>query len=382
MKIIFDPRYQVLIRELVQLREENGETQTSLSSKINKPQSYLGKIESFERRLDVIELLDILEALRVAPKLFFQRVGWIPRTDINKAIPIKASVESCFNGVVLNLVLNDSIHKVELENIKVDEYLRLEESISSLFTKLNSADNTLKNRDAIILALKLCFEQHPTVNPSDLYHQVVYRLYLREYYRTTPEQSWVRAGGEAIQLFCCERYNAILKPYGIAVLWLSNETLSVKALNEMGLYGKVGNSKLDLALYGTLNNQPVLFGGIHVKASLAERVTDDIPCSEAMMEAGYLSCLFTFDAKSFPPPKGDLVNRGEFGSPESPSDKRLYIEKHGSFSGCFSYNLKTIPSLKKTESGRGIFVSKLDDTDSMPLFILNFWKAFKKLKKA
>jgi len=216
MKTIFDPRYQVLIRELVQLREENGETQTSLSSKINKPQSYLGKIESFERRLDVIELLDILEALRVAPKLFFQRVGWIPRTDINKAIPIKASVESCFNGVVLNLVLNDSIHKVELENIKVDEYLRLEESISSLFTKLNSADNTLKNRDAIILALKLCFEQHPTVNPSDLYHQVVYRLYLREYYRTTPEQSWVRAGGEAIQLFCCERYNAILKPYGIA----------------------------------------------------------------------------------------------------------------------------------------------------------------------
>lgn len=382
MKTIFDPRYEVLIRELVRLREEKGETQTSLSAKINKPQSYLGKIESFERRLDVIELLDILEALQVAPKLFFQRVGWIPRTEINKAVPIRASVESTLNGVVMNLVLADFIHKVELDGIGVDEYLRLEESISSLFAKLNLADNVLKNRDAIIQALTLCFDQHPAVNPSDLYHQVIYRLYLREYYLTATEQSWVKSGGDAIQLFCCKHYNTLLKQQGISVIRLSNKALSIKSLNEMGIHGKVGNSKLDIALYGTLNNEQVLFGGIHVKASLAERVSDDVPCSEAMMRAGYLSCLFTFDAKSFPPPNGDLVNRGELGSPESPSDKRLYIEKHGSFSGCFSYNLRTIPSLTETVSGRRIFVSKLDHTDPLPQFILEFWESFKKSKRA
>ena len=376
MKTIFDPRYELLIKELVRLRDEKQETQISLSIKLKKPQSYVAKIESIERRLDVVELLDILEALETPPKVFFQRIGWIPKTDVNVAVPIRASVDNVSNGILLNLVSNEFIQKVQLTGITSDQYLKAEEYISTLFNRLNIVEPSVKNRDAVAESLQYCFDNIPDLNPSDAYHHIVYRLYLREYTRTTPGQSWVRAGGEGVQLVVQQRYNTLLNKKGISLIPLSNEALRVKALTEMGIYGKVGNSKLDFALYGTKQGKQVIFGGIHVKASFAERVSDDVPCSEAMMRAGYLSCLFTFDAKSYPPPNGDLVNRGELGSPETPTDKRLYIESHGSFDACFSYNLRTVPSLRHTDSGKRILMSTFGRNDLLPPFIISFWREF------
>lgn len=104
-----------------------------------------------------------------------------------------------------------------------------------------------------------------------------------------------------------------------------------------------------------------IIGGIHAKVSLAERVSDDIPASLIMMAEGFLSILLTLDVKSFPPPHGDLVNRGELGSPTNPSDKRRYVEKHGDFSACFSYNSRTVPSPPTTHSGKRIYVVDLND---------------------
>lgn len=110
----------------------------------------------------------------------------------------------------------------------------------------------------------------------------------------------------------------------------------------------------------------------------AERVSDDVPCSEAMMRQGFVSFLYTFDSKSFPPPAGDLVNRGEMGSNEQPSDKRKYIEEHGSFDACFSYNLRTIPSNKSTPSGKRIFVCSLKPTeDIFPSQVIAAWEKYK-----
>ena len=153
---------------------------------------------------------------------------------------------------------------------------------------------------------------------------------------------------------------------------------NAEALKEMGLTGKVGDSKLDLVLYGNHEGKKVVFGGVHSKASLAERVSDDVPCSEAMMKQGFASFLYTFDSKSFPPPAGDLVNRGEMGTKEQPSDKRKYIEEHGSFDACFSYNLRTIPSLESTPSGKRIFVCSLKPTeDVFPSKIIAAWEKYK-----
>ena len=132
-------------------------------------------------------------------------------------------------------------------------------------------------------------------------------------------------------------------------------------LDAMGLGAEVGDSKLDVALYLASKDSREIFGGVHVKASLAERVSDDVPASRAMMRKRLLSPLWTLDVKSFPPPHGDLVNRGELGSPASPSEKRKYVEEHGDFEKCYSGNSRSVPSSGSTTSGKRIYTLRLSE---------------------
>lgn len=279
-------------------------------------------------------------------------------------------------GTFIEMAWQGSKREVLIENLPQDGYLQLESDIAKTYQKLNDGHGG-KNREAILSALTSAMDRFPDVNPSDLYHHIVYRLYLREYTKTQADRSWVRAGGEAFELFLQAHYNKLLNAKGISLRWLANDALKAAALEDMGIQDEVGRSKLDIALYGDINGQAVIFGGIHAKASLAERVSDDVPCSVAMMKRGLFSYLVTLDAKSFPPPSGDLVNRGELGTVSTPSDKRAYIEAHGSFSACFSYNLRTVPSPGQTKSGRLIHVSTFNPkTDPLPGAIQAAWAAF------
>lgn len=187
----------------------------------------------------------------------------------------------------------------------------------------------------------------------------------------------MRAGGEAMELFIERHYQPLLTPHNIIIRALLSGGAKAAALAEMGLAGVVGDSKLDVALYHQQAGKLTIFGGVHSKASLAERVSDDVPCSEAMMRKGYASFLYTFDSKSFPPPHGDLVNRGELGTHTQPSDKRRYIEEHGSFDACYSYNLRTHPSHGEPRSGKRIYVSSLKaGDDPFPAHIVQAWERF------
>ena len=63
MNSIHDPRYRKVIKALIELRESNKVTKVQLATSLKKPQSYVSKIENFERRIDIIELHDWLIAL-------------------------------------------------------------------------------------------------------------------------------------------------------------------------------------------------------------------------------------------------------------------------------------------------------------------------------
>lgn len=176
----------------------------------------------------------------------------------------------------------------------------------------------------------------------------------------SPGQSWVRASGEALELVLEQWYSTDLAPHDIAIKALIGASAKRDTLSRMGLSATVGGSKLDIALVLQMpDGEHQVFGGIHVKASLAERVSDDVPTSAAMMQTGHFSPLWTLDVKSFPPPHGNLINRGELGTAASPSDKRKYIELHGAFDNCYSANARTHSSTDSPPSGKRIYTLNL-----------------------
>lgn len=62
------PRHERLRQILVEARTAAGLTQTELARRLQRPQSFVSKYESGERRLDVVELVEISEALGRRPE--------------------------------------------------------------------------------------------------------------------------------------------------------------------------------------------------------------------------------------------------------------------------------------------------------------------------
>lgn len=60
-----DPRYRNLIAALCEARRAAGFNQTELAEQLGKRQQFVSKYESGERRLDVIEFIDIATVLKM-----------------------------------------------------------------------------------------------------------------------------------------------------------------------------------------------------------------------------------------------------------------------------------------------------------------------------
>ena len=68
-----DKREQ-LQQELKKMRKAAGLTQSQLAEKLERPQSYVSKYESGERRLDIIELNAICQACSITLVAFVKRL--------------------------------------------------------------------------------------------------------------------------------------------------------------------------------------------------------------------------------------------------------------------------------------------------------------------
>lgn len=69
----------ILGRILAETRERAGIKQADLAARLDMPASYLSKIENGTRRLDVIELIQIADAMNVDPGEIVQAVGKVMR---------------------------------------------------------------------------------------------------------------------------------------------------------------------------------------------------------------------------------------------------------------------------------------------------------------
>ena len=65
-KSIFTKEYRTFLELLIQARQDQNVTQSVLAKKLKKPQSYVSKYESAERRLDIVETMNILKVLNIS----------------------------------------------------------------------------------------------------------------------------------------------------------------------------------------------------------------------------------------------------------------------------------------------------------------------------
>lgn len=73
-KSIYSARYQKLKSHLIEARKKAGLTQVDLAARLDRPQSFVSKYERGERRLDIVEFLEVADALRIDPTAFIERL--------------------------------------------------------------------------------------------------------------------------------------------------------------------------------------------------------------------------------------------------------------------------------------------------------------------
>ncbi len=69
------PRQNALTRFIVERRKAAGLTQAQVAKRLRRHQSFIATLEGGQRRIDVVELLDIAEAVGFDPKDALKRLS-------------------------------------------------------------------------------------------------------------------------------------------------------------------------------------------------------------------------------------------------------------------------------------------------------------------
>lgn len=74
-KTLGSARHKLLVDFIVSKREAAGLTQTQLAEKLGEYQSFVARLESGQRRIDVIEFLDLAAKLGFDPAKAIRQIG-------------------------------------------------------------------------------------------------------------------------------------------------------------------------------------------------------------------------------------------------------------------------------------------------------------------
>lgn len=73
-KTLGTARHKALVALLIERREAAGLTQTELAEKLGEYQSFVARLESGQRRVDVVEFLELSEKLGFDPATAVKRI--------------------------------------------------------------------------------------------------------------------------------------------------------------------------------------------------------------------------------------------------------------------------------------------------------------------
>ena len=78
-KTLRSDAHATIVMLLKRAREAAGLTQAVVAERLGKPQSYIAKTESGERRLDVVKFVALAQALEADPAIMVGEVGRLLR---------------------------------------------------------------------------------------------------------------------------------------------------------------------------------------------------------------------------------------------------------------------------------------------------------------
>ena len=353
-------------RNVRSLRRARKLTQEELAEAAELDRSYVGGVERGRRNPTLDAILRLSRALEVTPATLFQGIAeefrQLGTHHLTKAVVADSGllIQFRYDQYDAEYLLPSATDK------EFDEVLDL--------LRIGLATG-IKRAEVVANVFLRAVKTWPDANASDLWTFLVNRAYCdRSNHpdsssRLNLEQSWKRTSGWALERVLIKHYGSFLLDRGISAK--TGDRAEKSELLGSIRDPRIIPDKADILLTYEYSNKVRLLGVVHVKASIAERRTDDVPMSRALLESGYLSVFWTMDSKSFPSARP--VNYGEFGNAEkSPSsDKRRDFEERGQFSACFSYNQNTMPTQDKNAVSQ-IFVCDFKTPhDSFSQFLID-----------
>ena len=371
---------QAFLRNIGKVREKAGLSAAQLEERLILGPGWVSR---FERGESVPSIDLLLAILHEAGAGIQDLLEGLPEPE---AIGVKRTIFAEQSGKDLTIHFRYTNYDAEytLPNAKLEDFETVIKTLRDNLARLAVMDErqgkAIKT-DAVARSFLKAVELWPHVNASDLWWFVVYRGYCDPYNhpalfaRLDLTQSWKRTGGWALEEVLVRHYGPFLKRQGVN-LFIANGAAKQRLVDALDLEDRVEADKIDVVLTGATPHGEKFFGVVHVKASFAERRTDDVPMSIALAGAGYTSPLWTMDCKSMP---GEHpVNHGELGDVEGRrSAKRKDVEDEGYFTGCFSYNRNTRPSSEDLPAERRVHVCDFSNPDdAFSHFILERWRIF------
>lgn len=360
-------------RLLLRLRDARvaaGLSAEKLDQELILGPGWVSSFESGETLPDLDTLFVLIERLDIDPVTAFSNL----EDDDEEVRPAGMARQIRAEQVDEDLVIHfqyakhDAQYTVENATLEqFEEVLKtLRDGLALLVVTHDEDEEELKQikTNAVVAAFLKAVELWPGANASDLWWFIIYRAYCdpynhpAQYARLDFVQSWKRTGGWALEEIVVRHYRDALAARNISIE-IANGQRKADLMGQFDVPSRLESDKVDVFLVGPDDQ---VFGVVHVKASFAERRTDDVPMSEALIKEGYFSPLWTMDCKSTPAARP--VNRGELGVVQGRrSAKRKDFEDDGWFSACFSYNANTLPTPDPETAAAPIIICDFSDPD-------------------
>lgn len=374
-----NPFLHGLLANLRKVREKSGLSATELEDRLILGPGWVGRIERGEFVPGIPTLLAMLSEIGASLEDVLEGLPEPGAVQVQRAV----SADQQGNDVRVKFFYGAHDAVYTLKNSKIEEFEAFQKVLRDGLAHLDAGKGNAEavKRDSVVASFLDAAKKWPHANPSDIWWFLVYRAYCDPYNhpaknaRLDLQQSWKRTGGWALEEIVIRHYGPFLKKRGVNI-FIADAGQKVSIVQDLKAADRIEADKIDVVLTGETPTGPRFFGVVHVKASFAERRTDDVHLSTLLKGAGYTTPLWTMDCKSAP--SEFPVNRGELGPAVGKrSAKRKDIEDEGYFTRCFSYNTNTIPSLAELPADRRIYVCNFSNPDDdFSKFILQRWQAF------